>query len=91
MEPEAFYNLNKDADCIIYIYSLGGRPETLNAFLERSELLQDFKAVQNGKVWGTTPDFFQSTDTSGLMIADIYNVLSDTGDEEGLKYLFKLD
>lgn len=59
MEIEAFYDKAKDADYIIYIYSLGGKPETLDDFLARSEILSEMKAVKEGNVWCTTPDFFR--------------------------------
>ena len=36
MELEAFYDKAKDADYIIYIWSMGGKPETLEAFAERA-------------------------------------------------------
>ncbi|MGN1347050.1 MAG: ABC transporter substrate-binding protein, partial [Eubacteriales bacterium] len=65
MEMEAFYDKAKDADYIIYIYSLGGKPETLEDFLSRSEVLSEMKAVKDGNVWCTTPDFFQIQDTIG--------------------------
>jgi len=88
MEMEEFYAKAKDADYIIYIYSLGGKPETLADFTAKSELLKDFKAVKEGNVWCTTPDFFQISNTLGSMIADM-NKMFET-DADNLTYLFKL-
>lgn len=88
MEAEEFYSKAKDSDFIIYIYSMGGKPEKLNDFLARNELLKDFKAVKEGNVWCTTPDFFQIYDTLGEMIEDINEMF--TTNEDKLTYLFKL-
>ena len=90
MEMEAFYDGAKDADYIIYVWTLGGKPETLSALLERGDFLADMKAVKEGNVWCTTPDFFQISSTLGNMINDINLMLNadDTADE--FTYLFKL-
>lgn len=90
MEMEAFYDAAKDADYIIYIWSLGGRSETLADFLERSEILADMKAVQEGNVWCTTPDFFQISNTLGSMINDMNLMLNADETTDTLTYLFKL-
>ena len=90
MEMEAFYDGAKDADYIIYVWTLGGKPETLADLLERGDFLEDMKAVKEGNVWCTTPDFFQISSTLGNMINDINLMLNadDTADE--FTYLFKL-
>ena len=91
IEAEEFYAGAGDADYIVYIWSMGGKPETMEAFLSRSEILRDFKAVKEGNVWFTTPDYFQISDTLGAMILDFNKMLSNT--DENVKeftYLFKL-
>ncbi|MGN1073826.1 MAG: ABC transporter substrate-binding protein [Eubacteriales bacterium] len=90
MEMEAFYDKAKDADYIIYIYSLGGKPETMEEFLSRSEVLSEMKAVKEGNVWCTTPDFFQIQDTIGSMINDIHLMLEADADTDALTYLKRL-
>ncbi len=90
MDFESFYAGAKDADYIIYIWSLGGKPETLADFTSKNELFADFKAVKEGNVWCTTPDFFQISDTLGYMIKDIHTMLTMTDDSETITYLFKL-
>ena len=90
MELEAFYDKAKDADYIIYIWSLGGKPETLAAFKERATILPEMKAVKNGNVWCTTPDYFQIQNTIGSMINDIHLMLTADASTERLTYLFKL-
>lgn len=90
MEFEAFYEGAKDADYIIYIWSLGGKPNDLNALLERSNILADMKAVKNGNVWCTTPDFFQISNTLGNMVNDINLMLNADEKTDKLTYLTKL-
>ena len=91
VSPEEFYVAAGEADYIIYIWSMGGKPETMEAFLERSPILKDFKAVKDGNVWFTTPDYFQINDTLGAMILDMNKML--TNEDESVTrftYLFKL-
>ncbi|MBQ3667702.1 MAG: ABC transporter substrate-binding protein [Clostridia bacterium] len=91
ISAEDFYMLASDADYIIYIWSMGGKPETMEAFLERSTILPDFKAVKDGNVWFTTPDYFQINDTLGAMIVDFNKVLTNEDDSvTAFTYLFKL-
>ena len=90
MEMEAFYDKAKDADYIIYIWSLGGKPETLADLLGRADILKEMKAVKNGNVWCTTPDFFQISNTIGGMINDVRLMLEADASTDKLTYLFKL-
>ncbi|MBQ8092668.1 MAG: ABC transporter substrate-binding protein [Clostridia bacterium] len=90
IEPEEFYATAGDADCIVYIWSMGGKPDSMDAFLSRSEILKDFKAVKDGQVWFTTPDYFQISDSLGSMILDFNKMLTDDGSAEAFTYLFKL-
>lgn len=91
VEAEEFYAAAGDADYIVYIWSMGGKPETMDAFLSRSEILKDFKAVKEGNVWFTTPDYFQVSDTLGSMILDFHKMLTNTDDNvTQFTYLFKL-
>ena len=90
MEMEAFYDKAKDADYIIYIWSLGGKPDTLEAFTSKAEFLPEMKAVKNGNVWCTTPDYFQIQNTIGNMINDIHLMLTADASTEQLTYLYKL-
>ena len=87
---ESFYEKAKDADYIIYVWNLGGKPSTMADFTSYNSVLSDLKAVKDGKVWCTTPDFFQIADTIGSMINDINLMFkADAGTSE-LTYLKKL-
>lgn len=89
MEMEAFYLAAGDADCILYIGQLGGRPETLSQLLERNALLADFKAVQNGRVYCTGADYFQQAGRLGDLIEDMNRMLS--GGDAALTHIMKLE
>ena len=90
MEMEAFYDKAKDADYIVYIWSMGGKPENMTAFLERAAILSDMKAVKEGNVWCTTPDYFQIQNTIGSMINDIRLMMEADENTDELTYLFRL-
>lgn len=90
MEIESFYEKAKDADYVIYIWSLGGKPATLADFTSYNSVLSDLKAVKDGNVWCTTPDFFQISDTIGSMINDMNKMMTADGGTDKLTYLYKL-
>jgi iron complex transport system substrate-binding protein len=90
MNIESFYEKAKDADYVIYIWSLGGKPSTLSDFTGYNNVLSDMKAVKDGNVWCTTPDFFQIADTIGSMINDINLMLNADANTTELTYLKKL-
>ena len=89
MEMEAFYLAAGDADCILYIGQLGGKPKTLSQLIERNTLLADFKAVQNGRVYCTGADYFQQAGRLGDLIEDMNRMLS--GDDAALNHIMKLE
>lgn len=90
MEIESFYDRAKDADYIIYIWSMGGKPSALSDLISYNSVLSDLKAVEDGNVWCTTPDFFQISDTIGSMINDINKMMTADDSVDELTYLIKL-
>jgi len=91
MEFEEFYKTAKDADYIIYIWSLGGKPKNLDDFLAKNELFKDLKAVKDGNVWCTTPDYFQISDTLGHMIKDMNDMLTlEDASVDSFQHLIRL-
>lgn len=90
MEAESFFDLAKDADEIIYVWSTGGKPSTLNDLLAKNSVLADMKAVKEGNVWCTTPDFFQISNTIGNIISDMNSVFSADASADKFTYLYKL-
>ena len=90
---EEFYALAKDADYIIYnIGSMGAPISNLEQLFDKSPILEDFKAVQEGNAWCTSRSLFQETDKMGSIIRDINVILTeDEPDKSRLEYIFKLE
>ena len=91
LQMEAFYAGAKDADLLIYNSAVDGGLSTLDELLEKNEVLAEFKAVQEGNVWCTGQDLFQSSMGLGDLLLDIHTVLTQEDPEPGsLTYLYRL-
>ena len=77
---ESFYAQARDADVLIYNSTISGDVERLEDLLQKSSLLADFKAVQNGEVWCTEQSMFQQSSATAEMIADFHAILSGEAD-----------
>lgn len=88
MQMEDFYAAAKNADYIIYNSTIDGEVATVEELFGKSELLKNFKAVKEGKVYCTTRNLYQSSMELGTITADIHGMLN--GEEEGLTYLYRL-
>ena len=89
IDMESFYAAAHDADVLIYNSTIDGELASLDELLKKSELLADFKAVQNGEVWCTGKNMFQSSMSLGRMILEINAVLTQQA-TDGLTYLYRL-
>lgn len=89
IDMESFYAAAHDADVLIYNSTIDGELASLDELLKKSELLADFKAVQNGDVWCTGKNMFQSSMSLGRMILEINAVLTQQA-PDGLTYLYRL-
>ncbi len=89
MQMEDFYLEAKDADVLIYNSTIDGQLASLEEMLDKSSLLADFKAVQEGNVWCTRENFFQSSMGLGDMILDIHAIFTEPDPGE-LTYLYRL-
>lgn len=89
IDMESFYAAAHDADVLIYNSTVDGELASLDELLKKSELLADFKAVQNGEVWCTGKNMFQSSMSLGRMILEINAVLTQQA-PGGLTYLYRL-
>lgn len=87
MQMEEFYAAAKDADYIIYNSTIEGELSSVSELLDKSSLLQNFRAVQEGRVYCTTKNLYQSSMELGTLIQDIHGMF--TGEEE-LTYLYRL-
>ena len=88
MQMEEFYAGAKDADYIIYNSTIDGELSSLDELLAKSPLLKDFKAVENGNVFFTTRDLYQSSMELGTIISDIHSMLTDRTD---MTYIYPLE
>ena len=89
MQMEEFYAAAKDADYIIYNSAVEGELSSVGELLDKSGLLGNFRAVQEGHVYCTTKNLYQSSMELGVQIRDFHRMLS--GGEEELTYLYRLE
>lgn len=87
MQIEEFYDRAKEADYIIYNSSIDGGIASIEELLDKCAVLEDFKAVKEGRVWCTTNDMYQQSMSIGYLIEDIHAMLQG---EEDMRYLFRL-
>lgn len=92
MQMEAFYDAARDADCLIYNSTIDGALDTIDQLLDKSQLLADFKAVQQHNVWCTEQNMFQQTTGAADMISDLHAILTGEAEEiDQLTFLHRLD
>ncbi len=89
MQAEEFYNGAKDADILIYNSAIDGSVTCLEDLYSKCELLRDFKASAEGRVYCTSSDIYQQPLSTGYLIEDFHDII--TGDDDDLKYVFKLE
>lgn len=91
LEMEEFYSTAKEADFIIYNSTIDGELTSVEELISKNNLLEDFKAIQNGNVWCTSKNMFQETTQFGLMVSDIRLMLTDDGKNlTELNFMYKL-
>ncbi|MCD8077423.1 MAG: ABC transporter substrate-binding protein [Lachnospiraceae bacterium] len=88
MQMEEFYASARDADYMIYNSTIDGELSSLDELLAKSSLLENFKAVQDGHVYCTAKNLYQSSMELGTIISDIYKMLH--GETDSLTYLYAL-
>ena len=86
---EQFYAQCANADILIYNASIDNSVRTKRDLLQKSPLLKEFTAVQNGSVWVTGKYVYQATDRIGDMILDLNAIITERG--ENLSFLQKVD
>ena len=91
LEMEQFFAASKDADYIIYNSTIGGEIHSMEELLEKSPLLAQFRAVQNGNVWCTGKNMYQETTQLGQMIQSFRKIFSGEADNlTELPFLYRL-
>lgn len=79
---EAFYDIAKDADYLIYNSTVDGGISCIDELLEKNALLADFKAVKNGSVWCTDKNMFQQTTGAAEMIRNLNMIFTEQANDE---------
>lgn len=91
LQMEAFYAAARDADVLLYNATVDGGVDTLEELLGKSELLSQFRAVEQGNVWCTEQNLFQQPTGVCALLEDLRAVLAPlAGDGEGLQFLHKV-
>lgn len=91
MQMEEFYNTAKEADYLIYNSTIDGEIISIEELIQKDEILKDFKAIQEGNVWCTTRDMYQQSMSIGVMIEDIYTMLSGNAEKQkDMNYIYQL-
>ncbi len=90
MTFEEWYAAFKDADYLFY-WNLGNKFYSIQEMTEYEPLFADFKAVKEGHVWITSPDFTQATSAISSIVADMNTILSsENPDEVTTDHLIKI-
>ena len=91
MTIEAFYNIARDADYIIYNASIDGSVTNMEELLAKDPILSEMKAVKENNCWSSGGSMYQRTDITGDMIMDLHTLFTDDDPEGKLKYITKLN
>lgn len=86
---EEFYVGAKDADYVVYNSTIEGELSSIDDLLAKSSLLSNLKAVQEGNVYCTTKNLYQSSMELGTIISDLHKMMA--GDDSSLTYLYRLE
>ncbi|MBD5143010.1 MAG: ABC transporter substrate-binding protein [Ruminococcus sp.] len=91
IQTEAFYEIAKNADIFIYNSLIDNELQSIDELLEKSSILADCKAVQNGNVWCAGQNLFQQSTNAFEMIADFYAVLHEDNNTNQIYFMHKLN
>lgn len=92
MQMEEFYAKAKDADYLVYNSTIDGGVLSKEELLQKSPLLEEFKAFADGNVFCTTQNLYQESMQSGTFILDIHQMLTaEESENETFSYLFRLE
>ena len=89
MQMESFYEGAKDADILIYNSTIAGELNSLDELLGKSGLLEDFKAVREGRVWCTNHDMFQQFTGAAEMMREMNAIFYGKAEDE-MSYFYRL-
>ena len=91
IQMETFYSEARDADILIYNSTIDSELSSIDQLLQKSPLLADFKAVQEGNVWCMEKNFYQESLQLGQMIMDVHKILTEENVKDSdLAFLHRL-
>lgn len=86
---EDFYIGAGDADILIYNSTIEGEIKSIDQLVSKADILKDFKAVKNKRVYCLDKGYFQISSDVAEFIEDVNGIL--TGEEDSLTYIYKLE
>ena len=90
IQMEAFVEAASDADILIYNSAIRNGPQTIAELLERSEVFENFKAVEAGNVWCTKKSMFQAATAVAGIISELDQIISGDNDAKDMEFFYKL-
>ena len=91
MTMEAFYDMARDADYIIYNASIDGSVTTLDDLIAKDPIMSEMKAVKENNCWSSGGSMYQRTDIAGDMIMDFHILFTEEDPESKLQFITKLN
>ncbi len=89
LQMEEFYATARDADYLVYNGAVDGGITCVDELVAKHRLLGEFKAVQEGRVFCTEKNLYQSSMKLGTITEDIYKMLEQEGD--GMVFIYRLE
>lgn len=80
---EAFYEYAVDADILIYNATIENIPKSLDELKMADAIFPELKAVREKEVWYTEKSLYQSTDKSGTIIENLYEIIAEGKEDAG--------
>jgi len=82
---EDFYVYAKDADILIYNKTVNDGISSIKELVDKNPMFEEFKAVQDGRVYCSTNNMYQEASKIGEMIVEMKKIMK--GDNNNLKYI----
>lgn len=86
---EDFYLQAADADVLLYNSTIEGELSSIDELVAKSEVLANFKAVKENRVYCIEKSYFQRTSDVAELIEDIHNIL--VKEDESLSFIYQLE
>ena len=91
MTIEAFYDIAKDADYIVYNASIDSSVKSMDDLIAKDPIIKELKAVKENNCWSSGGSMYQRTDIAGDMIMDFHILFTEDDPESKLQFISKLN